>query len=132
MKKNKMRCQYCGARAHRRPDRVVRGKWARGVQLYICDRYPVCDAYVGVHKDTLKPLGTLANKALRAKRQQAHEVFDILWTSGLMEKSQAYKWMQARFSLSEKQAHIGMFTEPMCDALIAACEEYLSTEQIAA
>ena len=132
MKKKKIRCQYCGSRAHRRPDSVVRGKWARGVKLYICDRYPACDAYVGVHKDTGKPYGTLANKALRNKRRQAHEIFDVLWKSGMMSKAQAYVWMQDWFALKEEEAHIGMFTEEMCDALIEACESFLSEVKIAA
>ena len=132
MKKKKIRCQYCGTRAVLRPDYVAKGKRARGVLLYVCGRYPRCDAYVGVHKDTCKPLGTLANKSLRTKRRLAHEAFDVLWKSGLMNKAQAYEWIQAEFSLSEEDAHIGMFSEQMCDELIAACEAFVSTIQIAA
>lgn len=132
MKKKKVRCQYCGSDASLRPDSVVRGKGARGVKLYVCDRYPACDAYVGVHVHSLQPLGTLADRPLRQKRQRAHAVFNTLWTSGLMEKKQAYAWMQAKFSLHEDTAHIGMFSEFMCERLIAECEVFLANNKMAA
>lgn len=132
MKMKKIHCQYCGGRARRRPDSVVRGSKAKGVLLYVCERYPACDAYVGVHKDTLLPLGTLANRSLREKRRRAHEVFDTLWQSGMMTRSGAYAWLRATFSLSVAKGHIGLFSESMCEVLIAACEAYLQNTQIAA
>lgn len=44
--------------------------------IWTCDN---CDAYVGCHKGTIKPLGTLANFALRWKRILTHQMFDALW-----------------------------------------------------
>lgn len=132
MKKKEVRCWYCKGTASLQPDSVVFGEHARGVQLYVCDRYPACDSYVGVHRNSQHPLGTLANKQLRWKRKRAHEVFDVLWTSSLMSKTQAYKWMQARLSLAPAQAHIGKFSVHMCDMLITECEAFLAGAQLAA
>lgn len=69
-------------------------------------------------------MGTLADGHLRHKRIQAHRVFNQLWESGLMEKWQAYQWMQAKLNLRPNDAHIAKFSSYMCDQLVAACEEF--------
>lgn len=124
MKKDIVKC-HCGAHAVLRSASVVHGQKASEEYLYVCSRYPACDSYVGVHKNSLKPLGTLAGKELRCKRMEAHRVFNRLWESGLMKKWQAYKWMEAKFGLNSKQAHIAKFSEYMCDELIAVSEQAL-------
>ena len=124
MKQIKIRCPYCGAQAVLRPSSAVYHERARpGEHLYVCAHYPKCDSYVGAHKHSLLPMGTLANAALRGKRIQAHRAFNRLWEDGPMEKWQAYMWMQAKFSLRSDQAHIAMFSEYMCDQLIAVCNQ---------
>lgn len=125
MKKRKaIYCPYCGAKATLHPSRYVYGDAAiKDGFLYVCDRYPKCDAYVGAHPRSHQPMGTLANGDLRNKRIQAHQAFDWLWKSGSMKKWQAYKWMQGALALNERQAHIAMFSEYMCDRLIAACNQ---------
>ena len=134
MKKRKqIRCPYCGAKATLRPSSAVYGDAAKtDGYLYVCDRYPKCDSYVGAHKKTKLPMGTLANGDLRNKRIQAHKAFDWMWKSGLMTKWQAYKWMQGKLDLSDEQAHIAMFSEYMCDRLIAECNKAYENQQIAA
>ncbi len=37
-------------------------------KLLLCDRYPVCDSYVGTHRQDNSPKGTLANRQLRQWR----------------------------------------------------------------
>ena len=124
MKKKTIHCPYCRAKATLHPASYVFGKSAKpGSLLYVCDRYPACDAYVGAHQKTKLPMGTLADGDLRYKRIQTHRAFDWLWTSGLMTKSQAYKWMQAKLGISGSQAHIAKFSYYMCDQLIAACNQ---------
>lgn len=134
MKKRKqIRCPYCGAKATLRPSSAVYGDAAKtDGYLYVCDRYPKCDSYVGAHKKTKLPMGTLANGDLRNKRIQAHKAFDWMWKSGLMTKWQAYKWMQGKLDLSDEQAHIAMFNEFMCDRLIAECNRAYENQQKAA
>ena len=134
MKKRKqIHCPYCGAKATLRPSSAVYGDAAKtDGYLYVCDRYPKCDSYVGAHKKPKLPMGTLANGDLRNKRIQAHKAFDWMWKSGLMTKWQAYKWMQGKLDLSDEQAHIAMFSEYMCDRLIAECNKAYKNQQMAA
>lgn len=134
MKKRKqIRCPYCGAKATLRPSSAVYGDAAKtDGYLYVCDRYPKCDSYVGAHKRSKLPMGILANGDLRNKRIQAHKAFDWMWKSGLMTKWQAYKWMQGKLDLSDEQAHIAMFSEYMCDRLIAECNKAYANQQMAA
>jgi len=131
LKRKIVKCPYCGAYAALRPATVVHGKRAQaGEKLWICSRYPACDSYVGVHKNNNEPLGTLANKALRRKRIDAHRVFNQLSDSGMMNRGQSYKWLQAKFALSNRQAHIGKLSEYMCDEVIAACSEVLRNNRL--
>lgn len=77
MKKLHVRCPYCGAKATLRPASAVYGNAAKtDGYLYVCDRYPKCDAYVAAHRKSKLPMGTLANGDLRNKRIQAHKAFD--------------------------------------------------------
>lgn len=132
MKRKVIKCPYCGAQAFLHPSSAVYGINARsGESLYVCSRYPACDSYVGAHRKSLLPMGSLANGDLRNKRIQAHKVFDRLWQNGIMEKWQAYQWMQAKFGLSSEQAHIAKFSEYMCDQLIRICEQALENNRLA-
>ena len=70
LKQKQIKCPYCHAHASLRPASLVYGATpqARGKYLYVCDRWPVCNAYVSAHERTLLPMGTLANGDLRHKR----------------------------------------------------------------
>jgi len=129
LKRTIIKC-HCGAHAQKRPASVVHGDKANGEYLYVCSRYPACDSYVGVHKKSLKPLGTLAGRELRGKRIEAHKYFNRLWESGIMKKWQAYKWMEGKFGLNSQQAHIAEFSEYMCGELIAECKRALKNNNI--
>ncbi len=76
-------------------------------------------------------MGTLANGDLRNKRIKAHKAFDRIWKYGIMEKWQAYRWLQAKFGLRSDQAHIANFSEYMCDQLILVCDELLVNNKLA-
>lgn len=88
MKKAHITCPYCHAPAQLRPASSIYGIHTkdRAAKLYVCSRYPACDAYVQAHKATGLPMGTLANKELRQKRMQAHRTFNQLWEKGFMRK----------------------------------------------
>ena len=123
--KRKITCPYCGSPAILREGNYVYGEDSIAEILYVCQRYPDCDAYVGVFKDNRTPKGTLANSELRNKRIRAHRAFDEIWKSGIMSRGQAYQWMQHKFGLSKDQAHIGYFSDYLCLQLIEACNEVL-------
>ena len=132
MKRKDIKCPYCGANAVIRSASVVHGERAKDELLCVCSRYPKCDSYVGVHKHSKQPFGTLADKNLRRKRQNAHLALDGLWQSGLMQRWQAYVWLQAKLGLNKQQTHIALFSEYLCDEVISLCNDALRNNNLAA
>ena len=125
MKTKTIKCPYCHANATLRPASVVYGfnRRSRGKFLYLCDRWPACDAYVSAHDQTHRPMGTLANGDLRHKRILAHRALLQLQQSRNMEKWEVYIWLQAKLGLNEQQTHIGQFSDWMCDEVIRLCNQ---------
>lgn len=108
-----IRCPYCGNAASLVDSSTIYGRsFGR-----IWDCRP-CDAYVGVHRGTCKPLGTLANRELRKARIEAHEAFDLLWKSRGMTRSRAYEWLQCVMSVNAEDAHIAKLTVEQCRLLL--------------
>ena len=101
---------YCGGTAVLRDASYVYGGASSCKRLYVCQHYPSCDAYVGVHKGTQTPKGTLADGDLRNLRIRAHRMFDMIWKNGILTRKNAYRWIQDKFSLRSDQAHIGNFS----------------------
>lgn len=115
-------CPYCGSAAVLKDSAAVYGEpWG---MMWVCGRYPACDAYVGAHKGSNRPLGTLANKALRESRRVAHGVFDPLWKSGAMSRDQAYAWLSAQLGVPPEKCHIAMFTEEQCRRVVEVTSRY--------
>lgn len=113
-----MKCPYCDKAAKLvtgiaiYPHRMdLRGKF-----FWQCEP---CDAYVGTHPGTQKPLGRLANKALRGLRGKVHAAFDPVWRSRQLSRAQAYKWLASAMGISEANCHVGMFDEDQCRAALA-------------
>lgn len=71
------------------------------LDFYICDN---CFNYVGCHKGTLKPLGTIPTPMVRKLRQKLHEKLDELWKSGKMKRSAVYRRMS---QILNKEFHCG-------------------------
>lgn len=120
-------CPYCGRRSVLRPAEYVYGDHTidSESQLYVCSGYPECRAYVGVHKKTKKPKGTLANSELRNKRIRAHQSMDRLVKSGYMSRDDVYFWLSCRMNLPFEETHIGYFSDYYCDRVIEECEQEL-------
>ncbi len=97
--------------------------------IYLCRS---CGAYVGVHKETSKPLGRLANAELRQKKQMAHKWFDRLWrakirrtgVSKTVARRAGYKWLAKQMGIDRKKCHIGMFDEEQCMMVVYICSKY--------
>ncbi len=129
-KPKKIVCPYCGSIAVLRDGEYVYSGRAKGEKLYVCSMYPECNAYVGVHKGTNIPLGTLANSELRNKRIRAHKLFDSIWKNKLMSKKEAYRWMEYSMGLIKSDAHIAKFSDYRCEELMKKCKEFLSNNHI--
>lgn len=130
MKKQTLRCPYCGRPAILKDASYVYGPNSRGGKVYVCSHYPACDAYVGVHQGTALPKGSLANNTLRKKRIQAHRIFDQIWKQGILNCQEAYRWLADKFCLEIRQAHIGNFSDYMCDQLIKESSKVLQNNHI--
>lgn len=127
---NRMRCPYCGSPVvYRSADGIYHSN-QRSVMLYVCSKYPACDAYVRVHAGTNVPVGKLANRELRSLRKTAHRYFDQLHKSGLMDRRDAYAWLSDLLCIPLSEAHIGYLGEYYCKQVIDESRKLLAQRGI--
>jgi hypothetical protein len=125
-------CNYCGGSAtlvtgaEVYPHRNDLG----GKHLYLCKP---CDAWVGCHPGTTKPLGRLANAELRAWKSRAHAAFDPLWRAKMLQgfckkhaRDYGYKWLSEQLGIARYACHIGMFDVEQCKRVVEICKQYSS------
>lgn len=115
----KVICNYCGKPAEYVDSTIVYGS-SYGM-IYYCKP---CNAWVGVHKGSSTPLGTLANAELRACRRKAHGMFDRIWRRRWMSRSKAYAWLAEQMGLTLEETHIGMFSVEQCRQVIDLCTQF--------
>lgn len=82
-----------------------------------------CDARVGCHARTIRPLGTVAKPELRRMREGCHLLFDRLWKDQsapycVGDRSAAYSWLSSQLDIPLESAHIGMLNEEQCQKLL--------------
>lgn len=113
-------CNYCGRKAELVDSKVIYGT-SYGM-MYLCRH---CNAYVGCHKGTDRPLGRLADAELRYWKKAAHAVFDPLWRQGRFrgQRKAAYEWLAEQMGLPVEQTHIGMFDIAQCKQAIKIVQE---------
>ena len=133
-------CPYCNAPAVLVDSAEVYHGNSYGM-IWLCRP---CQAWVGVHKGSDKPLGRLANKELRDWKIRAHAVFDPIWKekarrrqAGGVGKSgrpggphykpayariSAYKWLAEQLGLEREETHIGMFDVETCKRVVEICQ----------
>lgn len=109
-RKKSMHCPYCGAPVVYRTADGIYNENKANTMLYVCSRYPECDAYV------------------RALRRETHHYFDWLYTSGWMTKQETYHWLANFLQAPQSQAHIGYLGEYACKQVIRACKEMLGSK----
>ncbi len=116
-------CPFCNSRVSIVDSAKIYGR-SYGF-IYLCSAYPNCDARVGCHPGTIKPLGTLADKELRRWRSLAHRQFDPLWQLGVFKtRDAAYKWLSKTMKLPLRNTHIAMFNIRQCQRAIACVEDF--------
>lgn len=128
----KMNCPYCGEKASLQSSAKVYGDGFEDFgMLYVCEKYPRCDAYVGCHKGTTNPKGSLANAPLRALRKKAHFYFDALWkekirrgTKKKLARGLAYGWLSDLLNIPRSECHIAWMDEDRCRLTIDFCKPH--------
>lgn len=119
-------CRYCGGVIRLVSAETIYGEAAAkrlelaGEFIYQCQN---CNARVGCHKGTTRPLGNVANESLRLKRMETHQVFDDYWKRHGMTRTKAYRWLARQLHLSEGQTHIGSFEMDQCQKVINLCRK---------
>ena len=110
-------CPYCGKLTDLVSGDVIYKKRPdlKELNFYLCE---ACDAYVGTHKGTQKPLGSPANKELREWRSLAHFYFDDQWKSGKVSRSCAYHELASKMGISKPDCHIAMFNIEQCKQVV--------------
>lgn len=127
MSKSTLKCPYCEAKAILTSSETVYHTDKYGL-MYVCSNFPKCDTYVGCHKDSGRPLGTLANARLRSLRTSAHKHFDKLWKAGFIRNRRtAYIWLASNMNIDIDKCHIGMFNEEQCLEVIHICRNSYPT-----
>lgn len=119
-------CPTCGkyARLSTRAE-VGRGpKHLKDEAIYVCEDYPQCDTYVGCHRGTREPLGTMADRDLRYRRVKAHKAFDWAWTSKRLSRTEAYELLADVLGVTKDEAHIGMLDLEQCQKVIDAFNSF--------
>lgn len=125
--KNDMECPYCKSTVVLKSSlEIYRNDYG---YVYVCSKYPDCNSYVGTHKHSLKPLGRLANKELRALKIEAHKYFDTIWryrrNQGFRKaRSNGYKWLSEQLGLTIEDTHIGLFDIETTKKVIELCKPY--------
>jgi zinc-finger-containing domain len=112
-------CPYCNRGAELVDGIEIYGARDKGFGMFWLCR--LCDAYVGTHKNSKNhaPLGRLADRELRKWKQVAHEMFDTLWKSERMTRTDAYAYMARKMGITKEEAHIGRFDLEQCKKLVA-------------
>lgn len=106
--------------------------------LWVCARYPKCDAYVGCHPGTQDPLGRLADRELRKAKVAAHAAFDRLWRAKIeiaktprkVARTDGYKWLAKKLGVPLDSCHIGMFDVRTCNKVVEICSPYLRGQRM--
>lgn len=112
-----MKCDYC-----QQPSQLVTGQ---KIYPYRPDLYhkffyecEPCGAYVGCHPGSKQSLGRLANAELRRWKNNAHAVFDVIWKSRSLSRSDAYAKLAQVMGIEMHDCHIGMFDVEQCKTVV--------------
>ena len=112
-------CPYCSKKAIWCENKAIYGRnYGKSYMCYYCKG---CDAYVGCHQNTKRPLGTMANRELRFWRMRTHASLDPLWKNGSKRRAEVYIMLNKHFG---KEIHIGESDIQTCKNIIS----FLSTK----
>lgn len=115
-----MICPFCNKPAKWVENKAIYGRnYGKSYMVWWCRP---CDAYVGCHNNSQRPLGTMANFKTRKFRKMAHAVFDPIWKNKGRKNSRdlTYSRISKVFGY---QVHIGESNVEQCEKIIEWCEK---------
>lgn len=122
-------CPYCN-----HPSSIVLGSFLHPLNQHVaskkfhyCER---CQAWVGCHGRSKRPLGRISDSLLRRSKQTAHAAFDPIWKSGHLSRTQAYEWLAQQMGLPVHRCHIGYFDVDQCRKVEAISDAYRKSNSI--
>lgn len=109
-------CNYCGKEAIWVNNKEIYGKsyGEKNQMAWLCKP---CNAYVGCHNNSKKPLGILANKELREIKMISKKMWQRKYLS-IYGKGKAYKYLAENLKIKPKDCHFGYFDINMCKKVI--------------
>ena len=123
-----LECPYCKKQAPLVESAVAYGGRDYGRLVYYCEG---CDASVGCHAGTMKPLGSMANAELRRLRVAVHRVFDPIYEklhaarqrkdpkySKSKARRDCYARLAQRMGMRAEACHIANFDVDQCKRAI--------------
>lgn len=120
-----MICPYCQDEAQWVENKVIYGKnIGKSYMAWYCKP---CNAWVGCHENTTRPLGTMANAKLRKWRIRAHQAIDPLWKKGPIKRNTVYKVLSRAFGY---RIHIGKADIETCKKIIQMVKSMNGSFQI--
>ncbi len=79
-------------------------------KFWRCD----CGLFVGVHKNSNKPLGIIATHEIKKARSHIHKILDPIWRKGVMTRSKVYKKISKEIGKDYHTANIRSIEEARC------------------
>lgn len=100
-----MECNYCGRDAEWVENKEIYGRnYGNSYMTWLCRH---CDAYVGCHHNTKKPLGRMSNKEERELKKEVKGMYLARFEK--YGKQWYYKHLAEMLEITQQEAHFGMF-----------------------
>lgn len=121
------RCRYCGNKASLLRIGQDGYPYSRDYgPMWVCTP---CQAWVGCHPGTEKPLGGLATRELRDWKIKAHAAFDPLWQAKMRRdhcpkgkaRRAGYAWLAGQLGIHAARCHIGYMDVEECKRVVEIC-----------
>jgi hypothetical protein len=114
-------CPYCGDPAELATGAQVYPHLPRLAAAHFW-RCTYCPAWVGCHKGTDRPMGTLGDGRTRDLRRACHARFDGLWKHGYLPRKGAYKALARRLGVPFRDCHFSWFEAPELERALVAID----------
>lgn len=117
-------CRHCGGEVRLVENKILYGRnYGKWPYLYLCRN---CSARVGVHPDTDKALGSLADSTTTKARKVHKEAF-IQVTRQIFkgDRHAAYAWLAEALAIPAAWCHWGLFEVDRCEAAGRLCKQKL-------